>query len=105
MKKHWIFLMIIIFSSCYQNSFEKFKLSEKQKIVNKLRKRVSCDLQRKYGLLPFGTGGQMMDQVEKLMLIFNYPKPLTEDEARVLVINATEEFLGAINEEEALRQY
>ena len=106
MKWQYLFLFLLICSGCSQgSSYHNFKLSEKQKIVNKLRKRVASDLQSQYGLIPFGTGGQMMYQVQKLMLIFNYPRQLTEEEARILVVNATEEFLTAINEEVLLRQY
>ena len=106
MKYIYIFLFILSCSSCSHGSYShKLKLSEKQKLVNKLRKKVSVDLQRKYGLIPFGTGGQMMNKVEKLMLIFNFPTPLTENQARVLAVNAAEDFIQAINEEETLRQY
>ena len=106
MKKIYFLLLIFIFSSCSQDPFDKrFQLSEKEKIVNKLERKATSDLQKKYGLIPVGTGGQMMNEVKKLRLIFNYPYSLTEDGARALAIKATEDYLVAINKEESLRQY
>ncbi len=106
MKKQWILFSLLIFCGCSQLQQKKsYAPSEKQVLVNKVRKKVASDLENKYGLIPCGTGGQMMYQIEKLMLIFNYPKPLTEDEARVLVVNAVDEFVASVNQEEAIHQY
>ena len=106
MNKQWIFLLLIVFCGCSQVQQNKaFELSKKERLVNKIQQKVASDLERKYGLIPCGTGGQMMYKIEKLMLIFNYPKPLSEDEARELVVNAVDEFISSVNQEEEIRQY
>ena len=106
MRKYLIFVILIVLSSCSQSSYSgRFKISEKEKLVNKVEKNVVSNLQRQYGLIPFGSGGQMMYEIKKLRLIFKYPKPLTEEEAIELVIRAVDEYVFSINKEVALRQY
>ena len=106
MKKIYILLIILFFNGCSQGpSKNRFQISEDEKIVNRVLNIGASNLKKKYGLIPIGSGGQMMYEVKKLRLVFNYPNPLTENQAKVLVINATEEFLQVINNEEPLRQY
>ena len=106
MNKYLALLFFLFCTGCYKNSPKTpFKVSAKERVVTRVEKKVISNLKEKYGLISAGTGGQMMYQVEKLMLIFNYPEPLTETEASELVINAVEDFLFAINQEEELRQY
>ena len=106
MRFTYLIIVIFVFLGCSQGgSYQHFKLSEKEKIVTRMEKRVTSNLSKKYGLIPLGTGGQMMNEVKKLRLVFNYPNPLTEDQARVLATNVTEDYLAVINQEETLRQY
>lgn len=100
------FLIILICFSCYSPR-EKNYSENKQKnfLVNKVRKKVSDELSERFGLVPFGSGGQMMNQVEMLMLAFLYNEPIDESKARMLLIASVNVFIDAVNDENCLKPY
>lgn len=104
MNKYLAYLLIILFG-CSEFTHSSYVPSEKQKIVNEIRKKVAVELMQKTGLQPFGTGGQMMDQVKMLALAFQYNKPLEIEEGRTLLVNAVETFVSRINSDERIRPY
>lgn len=57
------------------------------------------------GLIPFGTGAQMMDQIQMLSLIFQYNHPVDLQEGRELLVKSVIEFIKEINLNENVRKY
>ena len=103
--KFFIFLSIVsIITGCIR-SYPIHKLSEKQQLVNQLRKEVALQLHQERGLIPCGTGGQMMNQIQMLALSFDYRQPVDIDKSRELLITAVDTFVAAINANEAVRPY
>ncbi len=98
----WILLCV----TCGCSEFgPSYRISQKQRIVNEIRTKTALDLHKNYGLQPFGTGAQMMDEVWMLALSFIYDKPIDIDGGRVLLVHAVEEFLSQINKDERIRPY
>ena len=87
------------------NLFSPHKPSTKQEAVNEIRLRAAGKIKRKYGLQPFGTAGQLLDQVKMIGLSFQYHKPIDIEEGRKLLIGATNELLAEINANEDVRPY
>lgn len=52
-----------------------------------------------------GSGGAMMDNIKKIHLGFDLKKKVEIDEARLRLVEMTEEFLEEINSDEKLRPY
>ncbi len=105
MNKYLAYFFLFILVGCSDFTRPSYVPSEKQKVVNELRRRVATELMVKTGLQPCGTGGQMMDQVKMLALAFAYNKPLEIEEGRKLLVNAVETFVLAINSDERIRPY
>ncbi len=100
-----LFLIFLNLASCSSNSFSSYKPSEKQKLVNEIRQKIALQLKNDLGLMPFGTAGQMMYDIEMLGLSFIYNKEIDIDEARDLLINSVNTFVKAINEDERIHPY
>ena len=49
---------------------------DKQSAVNKILKKVALNIKKETGLIPFGSGGQMMDQIKLLELFFLCHQPV-----------------------------
>jgi len=98
--------LLLLIASCGQNDFRNtYVPSEKQKLVNEIRKNVAQDIKMKLNLSPCGTGGQMMHQIEMLALAFNYYQPITIEEGRNLLITSIDIFVKAVNDDERIRPY
>jgi hypothetical protein len=80
-------------------------LSEKELAVNKILYDSAMNIKKETGLVPFGSGGQMMDQVKELTLLFLYHQPVDVDKARELLVTASETLLKEINSDERVRPY
>lgn len=79
--------------------------SEKERLVTEIESKTAKQLKQKLGLIPFGYGGQMMDQIQILMLSFQYKHPVTLEEGRRLLVQALIEYLREINSNEKIRKY
>lgn len=103
MKNKYHILLVLFLLGC---SIKKpYQPSEKIKTANNVRKEASIIISNKFNLLPFGSGGQMLDKIEMLMLAFQSRTPLSEQEARRIIVESTEEFINAINKNEPIRLY
>jgi hypothetical protein len=80
-------------------------LSEKELAVDKILYISATNIKKETGLIPFGSGGQMMDQVKEVFLSFKYHHPVDIDTARELLITASEILLHEINSDEMVRPY
>lgn len=96
MKRIFTLLLLI---GCFLMSFNSDGFFGDEKMVNKFLTRNAKKLQHKYGMNPIGTNVAMPGGVLKVLgLDFQIQKPLTREEARILLINISKEFLTAINE-------
>lgn len=57
------------------------------------------------GFYLFGSGGQMMDNIKKVHLSFDLQKKVEIDEARVMLIDMTQDFIKQVNADEKIRPY
>lgn len=62
-------------------------------------------MEKKYKLHCYGSGGSMPTDVEKIDVLFAYYKKSTVDDARKMEVNAIQELLRRINTHEKIRPY
>ncbi len=103
----FVFLVLMVFvTSCGPpHSENNPPSSNKQSLANEVRNTAFAHLLREKDLYPFGTAGQMMDQIQMLGLAFHYYKEVDLDEARELLLYAGNVFLNIINSNEQIRSY
>ena len=82
-----------------------YRISDKEKITDEILNQVAIQLKKEKGLIPCGTGGQAMNQIQMLALSFDYRQPVDIDKSRELLITAVDTFVAAINANEAVRPY
>ncbi|MBI5272425.1 MAG: hypothetical protein HY861_00390 [Chlamydiia bacterium] len=83
----------------------KYQLSTKQQLADTNIKRVAIKLKNEFGLIPCGTAGQMMHQIQMLGLMFDYRQSADIEAGRKLLIAAIQELISAVNADEQLRPY
>jgi hypothetical protein len=94
----------LIFSLTFCGS-RTYKISEKEKIADADLAKTAKELSEKYGLIPSGTGSQMMDEIKMLYLAFDYRNRLEIPEARTIILGCVKEFMNTINKDEKIRPY
>lgn len=77
----------------------------KVKLADELLLRTLVQLRDEYKLVPYGTGGGMINEIHCLALSFLYYKELNIEEGRKLLITAAKIFLDNINNNEPIRKY
>jgi hypothetical protein len=102
--KYFIFILFVLFFFSCQ-SIGGLHKSKKQKIVDQIIQNSFIKINKKTGLVPFGRGAEMMDEVKLLGLYFNSKKKISINEARELLVCAADEFLSEINCNEEIRPY
>lgn len=103
-----ILILVIVaafFVSCGVSATKRCQTSKDERLANQISKEVAVKLNEEWGLVPFGTAGQMMDEIKMLGLSFCYLKPLNLDEAREMLIDAVNQFTSAINANDQIRPY
>lgn len=100
-----LFIIPIAFFACCCSCPDMFVQDEKSKLCNEVLHKTASKLKREKNLVPCGTGGQIMDEVKKLTLHFDYYKTIDISEARKLLIVAAEDLIATINATEKLRPY
>lgn len=103
-----LYLVLIFgFLGCSNNHFNKKyeELRGQERIAREIRKKVALQMEREMGLRPIGTGGQMMYEIEKLMLAFRYDKEIGIEEGRELLLACVDTFISAVNEDERIHPY
>lgn len=101
-----IFLFLGLLTACHRPDFpENQKVSEKQTLANLVRKKAALHIEQTTGLHPCGTMGQMLHDIEKLGLSFQYRQPVDITEGRKLLIKATDILVKTINEEPRIHRY
>jgi len=81
------------------------QVPKRVKLVQEIRSQVAYKLMREKGLIPCGSGGGAIDQIQMIALSFDYRKPLTIEEGRNLVLTAVHELIDAVNADERIRPY
>jgi hypothetical protein len=106
MKITTIFLTIFtIFGVIIYCSYFKPSLEEDEKLVNLITAKTAKKLEKEKELILIGTGGRMMNDVEMLMMGFQYHTAVDIKTVRKLLIDSVEEYLSEINANEKLRPY
>ena len=106
--KSLLMLALVFFAvSCNKivRFFVFYQPITKQQAVNEIRLIAAGKIKKKYGLLPFGTAGQMLNQIQMIGLSFQYRKPIDIVEGRKLLIGAANILLEEINASENVRPY
>ena len=75
------------------------------KLVNEIRVSTAKELKDEHNLNLIGTGSQMMNEIEMLMMGFTFYQEVEIETARKLVVEATEKYLAAINTNKKIRPY
>ena len=107
MRITFLFLLLMILStSCELPPVDNSPyLPSKQSLANDVRARTAFQLKMEKGLTPFGTAGQMMDEIKMLGLSFQYHKEICIEEARKLLLTSGELLVSVINSNELIRPY
>ena len=113
MKKHIkiISLFILIISAVFliknlkAHSIPEFAISEREIIANKITLQTAKELEKKYNLVPVGTGGSMMDNIKMMAISFRYFGEIDIDTSRELIVKAIEHYLKNINTNAEVKPY
>ena len=75
------------------------------KIANAITAKTAKQLEEENGLILVGTGGQMMNDIQMMMMGFYFYHVVDVNDARQLLVNSVEAYLSAINANEDVRPY
>ncbi len=75
------------------------------KLAHKITEKTARELKAQKNLYLVGTGGQMMDDIQMMMMGFNFYKIVDIETARKLLVDSVQEYLAAINSSEEVRPY
>jgi len=97
-----ILLALFITTACHP---PRTSISEKQKLANEVRRKAATKIKKETQLSPCGTMGQMLNEIQKLGLSFQYNQPIDIVEGRRLLIQAVNTMLDEVNQEERIHSY
>jgi len=80
-------------------------ISEKEKLANHVIRLAATKIKKETQLSPCGTMGQMLNEIQKLGLSFQYNQPVNIEEGRKLLIQAVSTMLDEVNQEERIHSY
>ena len=83
----------------------RFKPSPRQKEVNAIRRKTAREIEKELDLFCCGTAGQIMNGIKMVGLSFDCRRPLDINDARRLVVAATQTLINAINLKESIRPH
>lgn len=75
------------------------------KLAHQITAQTAKKLEKSHKLVLVGTGGQMMHDIQMMMMGFNYYQVVDIPNARQLLVDAVESYLTAINSNEKVRPY
>ena len=101
MNKLRLFIVLIWLISCGPQHESPRYVS----MANRIEHQVSLELREKYNLFQIGTGGGMIDAINRMSMMFHYFNEVDMDKARELVITASTTLLNALNDNEEVRPY
>lgn len=97
-------IFLFFLTSCAYN-IQESDPNEKQNLANSVRRKAAFKIKEEKSLIPCGTGGQMMNDIQMLALSFFYYNLPTMEEARELVIYAAQKLANEINDEPKIYPY
>lgn len=97
--------ILIIFSCFLARSVFESDSQDYEKIADKITEKTAKKLKDEKGLVLVGIGGQMMNDIQKMMMGFNFYKVVDMDTARQLLVDSVEEYLSDINANNKIRPY
>lgn len=97
-----IFLTLSFLFSCSSFGYQS---PSYVKIAHKITEKTAKKLKEQKCLFLAGTGGQMMGDIQMMMMGFNLYKVVDIETARQLLIDSVQEYLSAINSNEKIRPY
>jgi hypothetical protein len=74
-----------------------------EKIADKITEKTAKKLKEQKGLFLAGTGGRMMDDIQMMMMGFNFYKVVDIETTRRILVDSVQEYLSAINSNEEIR--
>jgi len=101
-KLFFYFGVIVVMFSCSSYDYQP---SAYVKMADEITAKTAQKLRGEKGLILVGTGGQMMDDIQMLMMGFHFYKEVDIGTARQLVVDSVEEYLSAINVNKEVRPY
>ena len=93
----FIFFLLVTGCSLFKKDYPE--------IAHAITLRTAEQLKKEKGMELIGTGGGMIDQVNRLSMFLNYYSPQETPEARKLALFVVDKFLHNINSDEKVRPY
>lgn len=100
-----IVFIISVLAQIHPIHAKEEKYPDYLKYVDEITNDFTQDIQKKYKLYCYGSGGSMPTDVEKIEVFFISYNHLTVEEARRIAVNATQELLEKVNKHEKIRPY
>ncbi len=94
-----ITMLLFMTSSCSAYS------SDKTYYAGKIRREVANKLAKKYSMQPNCFGGSMLDKITMLSIGFEIYRPLSQEEARSIIVDSVEEFTRAVNNDPNIQEF
>ncbi len=99
-------VILALVTSCRENSVETDdQSSSKSMLVYEISNQVFKQLKEEKNLIPCECGGGSREQLKLLHWGFDYYKEINIEEARELLVAATNQFLIALNADQRIRPY
>ncbi|MBA3722575.1 MAG: hypothetical protein H0W88_09265 [Parachlamydiaceae bacterium] len=103
------YLLTLTFLLCCFSTLSSFSFFSKKKnhtqIADQITNKVAPYLAKKHNMEWIGKGGGMMGCVYMMSLSYKIYQPLDQENARRILVDCTEVFLKAINQDEEIRPY
>ena len=99
------FCLIVLVLCCSCNVNFSAQESDYEKDVDAVTDQVAKKIYQETGLKLMGTGGGLIDQINRLGMSFARYGDLSMEEARELLVYCVEEYLDAINADEKIRPH
>jgi hypothetical protein len=101
-----IFIALVVASLCHTKNNFKIEYSKADLTAYQIQNRITEKLCKRHQMQFIGNSAEMPDNdIRSLGLIFQITRPLSKDEARLILIDCVQEILNAINSNEEIRPY
>lgn len=80
-------------------------ISYKEMLADSVMGQFKTIMKKQENMMAYGTGGSMMDDIERFYFGYQCPKIVTIEEARSIAVRCTRLFLELVNQNEEIRPY
>ena len=98
-------IMMCIFSFLFGCSSFGYQSPRYVKLAHEITAKTAKKLKEQKGLALAGTGGQMMGDIQMMMMGFNFYKVIDIETARQLLVDSVQEYLSDINSNEEIKPH